>query len=101
MHADLYWRCAVAVLLMPLASLEALARHHADLRPHLAPETDPEAERHATLVKCILPRFAMVCSTHEELEAAAKRKVELEKLKAQREAERAKDEEEQEGGVCV
>ena len=101
MHADLYWRCAVAVLLMPRPSLEALARHHADLRPHLAPDTAPEAQRHATLVRCVLPRFAMVCSTHEELEAAAKRKKDVEALKAQREAERAKDREEQEGGVYV
>lgn len=97
MHADLYWRCSLAVLLMPITSLNALARHHVDLKPSLAPDSAPEDERHAALVRCILPRFSMVCSTKEEIEEAARRKAELEALREQRTREAS----EKQGGVCV
>ena len=90
-HCDLFWRCCIAVSLMPLQSLTALARHHADLKPHLAPDDAPEAERCRRLVLGVLPRFAMVCSTREEREAAAKRRVEIEELKKQRQAEAEAD----------
>ena len=86
--ADLYWRCAVAMHMMPLPSLSALVMHHADLRAHLAPNEAPEAERRASLVYAMLPRFAQVCTTAEDRENAARRKAELEKMKeeARREA---------------
>ena len=86
--ADLYWRCAVAMHMMPLPSLSALVMHHADLRAHLARNEAPEAERRASLVYAMLPRFAQVCTTAEDRENAARRKAELEKMKeeARREA---------------
>ena len=86
--ADLYWRCAVAMHMMPLPSLSALVMHHADLRAHLAANEAPEAERRASLVYAMLPRFAQVCTTAEDRENAARRKAELEKMKeeARREA---------------
>ena len=88
MHCDLFWRCAVAVALMPISALRSLARHHSDLIPHLAPETAPQPEQHQRLVESVLPRFAMVCTSPEERAAAAAHRKEAETLKQRREAER-------------
>ena len=93
MHAEMFWRCAVAASLMPLASLQALARHHDDLKPHLAADDAPEAERRRKLVVAILPRFSMVCTTPAEAAAAAERRNEIERIKVER--ERLQREEEQ------
>ena len=84
---------------MPLASLKALAKHHADLQQHLPADDAEEAVRRAGLVAAILPRFAMACITEEEAAAAAKRREELEAIKKEREkweAEEAKEAEEAE-----
>ena len=94
MHADLFWRCAVAVALMPASALEGLAKHHADLAPHLAPRDAPAAERQRALVRCVLPRFSMVCVTAEEARANAKRREEVAAIRRQREEERRRDQEE-------
>ena len=84
MHADLYWRCAIAVSLMPTAALEGIARHHADLTAHLLPEASPANERQRALVRAVLPRFTMVCTTADEARAAEKRRAEIEAIKRER-----------------
>ena len=91
--AELYWRCIVAVALMPEPSLENLARHHPDLQKgHLAKgysETASTVPRRRLLVEAILPRFAMTCTTHEDAEASERRKKEIAEMKARAEAEEA------------
>lgn len=91
--AELYWRCIVAVALMPEASLENLARHHPDLQKgHLAKgdgETASTVPRRRLLVEAILPRFAMTCTTREDAEAAERRKKEIAEMKAAAAAEEA------------
>ena len=77
MLSELYWRCAVAVTAMPLVALKGLTRHHADLAPFLAADDAPEPEQRLALVRAILPRFSMVCTTREEAEAAERRKLEI------------------------
>ena len=77
MLSDLYWRCAVAVTMMPLGALKGLARHHEDLTPFLAAADAPEPEQRLALVRAILPRFSMVCTTRAEAEAAERRKLEI------------------------
>jgi hypothetical protein len=99
-HCELYWRCAVAVVCMPTASLAMLARHHADLQPYLAPADAPEAERHMALVRAVLPRFSMVCTTREEAAAAAKRKEEIEAMRRQRQTAEANERPGDEMEVC-
>ena len=91
--AELYWRCIVAVALMPEPSLENLARHHPDLQKgHLAKgysETASTVPRRRLLVEAILPRFAMTCTTREDAEASERRKKEIAEMKARAEAEEA------------
>lgn len=91
--AELYWRCIVAVALMPEASLENLARHHPDLQKgHLCRgtcETASTVPRRRLLVEAILPRFAMTCTTREDAEAAERRKKEIAEMKAAAAAEEA------------
>ena len=94
--AELYWRCAVAVGLMPSVALEALARHHKDLTAYLG---EPDAPtRRSLLVRGLLPRFAMVCTTREEAEAAERRREEIEKMKQAASAERAAEANSTDGG---
>lgn len=77
MVADLYWRCSLAVVQMPLASLRSLASHHPDLTPHLAPEgAGREVEERIPLVRAVLPRFSMACTTREEKETAERLRAE-------------------------
>lgn len=97
--AELYWRCLVAVALMPTPALESLAKHHKDLTAgHLAqgPTTDdataPTTPRRRLLVEAVLPRFSMVCTSREDAEAAARRRVEIEEMKKQAAAEAAAEE---------
>jgi hypothetical protein len=91
--AELYWRCIVAVALMPEASLENLARHHPDLQKgHLCRgdgESASTVPRRRLLVEAILPRFAMTCTTREDAEAAERRKKEIAEMKAAAAAEEA------------
>ena len=92
--AELYWRCIVAVALMPEASLENLARHHPDLQKgHLCRggdgETASTVPRRRLLVEAILPRFAMTCTTREDAEAAERRKKEMAEMTAAAAAEEA------------
>lgn len=91
MVSDLYWRCCVAMHTMPLTSLKALAKHHADLQQHLPPEDADEAVRRTGLVAVLLPRFSMACITEEEAEAAAKRREEIDAIKKEREKLEAED----------
>ncbi|KAL1498583.1 hypothetical protein AB1Y20_013898 [Prymnesium parvum] len=81
MLAELYWRCSVALVQMPEGALASLARHHVDLAPFLASPEASAPERRMALVRAVLPRFAMVCTTREEAEEAERRKAEIKKLK--------------------
>ena len=56
MQSELYWRCAGAVVQMPLGALKGLVRHHADLSPFLAADDAPEPEQRIALVRAILVR---------------------------------------------
>ena len=98
--AEIYWRCLVAVALMPTPALESLARHHADLQAgYLAPllnsvasnndsgSTASTVSRRRLLVEAVLPRFSMTCTTQEEAEAAERRRNEIEAMKKQAAAE--------------
>ena len=96
--ADLYWRCLVAMHMMPLASLKALAKHHTDLRHHLPPEDAEEATQRIALVTALLPRFSMACVTPEEAEAAAKRREEIEAIQKERERVEAEEAAEEAAG---
>jgi hypothetical protein len=89
--AELFWRCAAAVCLMPKTSLVALARHHEDLQAHLDGAEGDELARHRVLIKAVLPRFAMSCTSRAEAEAAERRREEVAELKRQAAAERAAD----------
>ena len=86
--ADLYWRCLIAMQMMPLASFKALARHHNDLQAHLPEAGDDERRGYIT---ALLPRFAMTCITEEEAAAAAERRKELDKIKEEREKVEAEE----------
>ena len=86
--ADLYWRCLVAMQMMPLASFKALARHHSDLQAHLPAAGDDERRGYVT---ALLPRFAMTCITEEEAAAAAERRKELDEIKKEREKVEAEE----------
>jgi len=94
-HADLYWRCAIAVSLMAPAAVEGIARHHADLAAHLLPASAPADDRQRALVRAVLPRFAMVCTTAEEARAAEKRRAEIEAIKLERQQNEQREQREE------
>ena len=100
-HIELFFRCAMAVALMPTAALKSLARHHPDLLPHLAPPSASASERHRRLVQCVLPRFSMTCVTRAEQEANERRRAEMAAIKKQREEQREHDAAEEDGGVLL
>ena len=92
---------AVPVLVAAEEPLESLARHHPDLRPHLAPAGASASERHRRLVQCVLPRFSMTCVTSAEREANERRRAEVAAIKRQRDEQREHDAAEEDGGVLL
>ncbi len=107
--AELFWRTAPLVCLMPIAALESMARNQPDLSDSDLPAEDDDAEdddaddaaaddeavakRRRALVAAVLPRFSCACTTRQQAEAAVEAKREAARLRKQFEEEDRKQSE--------
>ena len=75
--SGLFWRCAVALLAMPVIALRAIAlqkcAHVPQLKSLIPSRGDASVEAHVRLVRAVVPWFSMTAQSQQQVEEAKRR----------------------------
>ena len=76
--SNLFWRCAVALLAMPISALRAIAvqkcAHVPSLKALVPPRGDTSTKAHMRLVRAVVPWFSMTALSREQVAESERRK---------------------------